>query len=218
MTQQPALQLALDVQDLQQALAVTEQVYEAVDIIEVGTLLCLSAGMDAVRQLRARYPEATILGDVRIVRAGGKIAEMVFDAGANWVSVVGEAPVETIAAAAEVARSRGGEVQVELADNWNDTQVMAWRDLGIEQVIYHSTAEVGATGGSVWTPEALKTISSFADMGFKVTVTGGITPDTIPVFAGLPVFVFIAGRAIWAAEDPATAARRFGDVITKTFG
>ena len=55
-------------------------------------------------------------------------------------------------------------------------------------------------------------------MGFKVTVTGGVKPKDIPLFSGVPVFIFIAGRAIRGADDPATAALQFQTMITETFG
>jgi 3-keto-L-gulonate-6-phosphate decarboxylase len=50
-------------------------------------------------------------------------------------------------------------------------------------------------------------------MGFKVTVTGGVKPADIPLFAGVPVYIFIAGRAIVKANDPATAAQEFQKAI-----
>ena len=110
----PRLQLALDMPDLEEALRVTRLAADSIDVIEVGTLLCLAEGMHAVRAIRKEFPSKTIVGDVRIARAGKNIAQMTFDAGADWVSAVAEAPYETIAAAAEVAKARDGELQIEL--------------------------------------------------------------------------------------------------------
>ena len=217
MTQSPRLQLALDLLDLDQALQAARAAAESVDVIEAGTLLCLSEGMRAVRTLREAFPEKTLVGDVRIVRAGRNIAEMAFDAGADWVSVVGEAPMESIEAAAGVAQTCGGEIQVELNPDWTPEQAREWRQLGIEQVIFHSTAEVEAVGGG-WSRRSLDTVRRLADMGFRVTVAGGISVETIPVFAGVPVFVFIAGRSIVGAPDPAAAARRFKEALGRLDG
>lgn len=33
-------------------------------------------------------------------------------------------------------------------------------------------------------------------MGFKVTVTGGLALEDLPLFKGIPIHVFIAGRSI----------------------
>lgn len=84
----PLLQLALDTHDLPSALAPLQQAAPHIDVIEVGTILCLSEGMGAVRIIRSLFPDKTILADVRIAEAGGIIAKMAFEAGADWVSVV----------------------------------------------------------------------------------------------------------------------------------
>ena len=212
MTLRPMLQLALDVLDLNDALEAARRARDSIDVIEAGTLLCLSEGMGAIRSLRDEFPEKTIVGDVRIVRAGRNIADMAFDAGANWVTVVGEAPLESIEAAVKVAEIYGGEVQVELNHDWTLEQAREWRRLGIEQVIYHSTAEVEALGEG-WPEKSLDTICRLALMGFKVTAAGGIKIETLSSFAGVPVFAFIAGRSVVKAPDPSVAARQFKDAM-----
>ena len=52
------------------------------------------------------------------------------------------------------------------------------------------------------------TIRQLIDMGYKVTVTGGMTMDLLPFFADLPVSVLICGRGIREAPDPRAAARQ----------
>ena len=55
-------------------------------------------------------------------------------------------------------------------------------------------------------------------MGFRVSVTGGLSTDTLKLFEGVDVFTFIAGRGITEAEDPAGAARAFKDEIRRIWG
>ena len=59
----PLLQIALDNITLSGALKSAKAVGDEVDIIEAGTILCLAEGMEAVRCLRALYPEKIILAD-----------------------------------------------------------------------------------------------------------------------------------------------------------
>ena len=216
MNKSPFLQLALDVQDLATAIETTRCVAPAVDVIEAGTLLCLSEGMHAVRALRSNFSTATIVADVRVVRAGRNIAQMAFDAGANWITVVGEAPVETLTAALEVAEAYGGEVQIELHQEWSNEQAARWRELGVRQVILHCGVEVGEIGHG-WTPEALDTIRRLADMGFRVTATGGISASSISAFRDVPVSTFIAGRSVVQAENPLAAAQDIRTEISATY-
>jgi len=206
------LQLALDNRDLQSALSVIQQTHAFVDIIEVGTVLCLAEGMHAVRTMRSLFPHKLIVADVRIIKAGGLIAEVCFAAGADRVSIMSDASTETIAAVIKQAERFAGDVQIELNGNWHLDQAKHWFDLGIRQVISHRTDEAGSASAS-WKPEDFTMIAALAEMGFQVTVTGGITLADVPLLKEQPVAVIIAGRAIRDAEDPAAAARLFREAI-----
>ena len=213
----PKLQIALDTFDLPTALAPLQQAAPHIDVIEVGTILCLSEGMHAVRIIRSLFPDKTILADVRIAEAGSIISKMAFEAGADWVSVVSGASLTTAAVVHKVAQDYGGEVQVELSEGWTWDMVQQWRDIGIPQVITKRSRDVEAQGELTWGAQALDNVRRLHDMGFNVTVTGGVKADDIAHFAGVPVYVFIAGRAIVKADDPRAAAKQFQDVIGETF-
>ena len=213
----PKLQIALDNYDLPSALAPLQKAASHIDVIECGTILCLAEGMHAVRIIRSLFPEKTILADVRIVEAGSLISKMVFDAGANWVTVVSGATMTTVESAQKEAQKRNGEVQIELIDGWTWEQAKCWRALGVPQVITHRSRDAEAKGALTWSEKDFDEIRKLNDLGFKVTVTGGVVPQDIPLFKGVPVYLFIAGRGIYAASDPAAAAKQFKDVITETF-
>jgi 3-dehydro-L-gulonate-6-phosphate decarboxylase len=215
--ERPNLQIALDTFDLPSALGPLQKAHQHIDVIEVGTILCLSEGMEAVRIIRSLYPEKTILADVRIAEAGSIISKMAFEAGANWVSVVSGATMTTAELVQKEADRRGGEVQIELIDGWTWEMARQWRDIGIQQVITHRSRDAEAAGSLIWSDKDFDEIRELANMGFKVTVTGGVKAKDIPLFAGVPVYIFIAGRAIRGAEDPNTAARQFQDVIAQTY-
>lgn len=213
----PRLQLALDTLDLVSALAPLQQAAPFLDVIEVGTILCLAEGMHAVRIIRSLFPQKTILADVRIAEAGGLIAKLAFDAGANWVSVVSGATLNTVEAVVKEAEKREGEVQIELFDGWTLEDARQWRSLGVRQVITHRSRDLEAKGELTWSERDFDEIRHLADMGFHVTVTGGIAMKDIPLFAGVPVFVFIVGRGIYKAQDPGIAAKSFREAIAATF-
>lgn len=59
----PMLQVALDNQTLASAYETTRLIAEEVDIIEVGTILCVGEGVRAVRDLKALYPHKIVLAD-----------------------------------------------------------------------------------------------------------------------------------------------------------
>jgi len=201
----PMLQLALDTFDLPSALAPMQRACVHIDVVEAGTILCYAEGMHAVRALRALYPDKILLADVRIAEAGSIIAKLAFDAGADWVTVVSGATPATMEVVLKEARTRERDVQLELID-------------GIEQVIAHRSRDGEALGDLSWKPGDFDVMRRLADLGFKVTVAGGVEVADLPLFAGVPIHVFTVGRAIRSAADPAAAAAAFQEAIAKTYG
>ena len=65
----PMLQVALDNQTMDSAYETTRLIAEEVDIIEVGTILCVGEGVRAVRDLKALYPHKIVLADAKIADA-----------------------------------------------------------------------------------------------------------------------------------------------------
>lgn len=216
----PLLQIALDTFDLPSALGPLQKAAAHIDVIEVGTILCLAEGMDAVRVIRSLYPDKTVLADVRIAEAGSIISKMCYDAGADWVSVVSGAAPVTAEVVLQEANSREAnlDVQIELSDGWTWEMAEHWRDLGIRQVITHRSRDAEAQGNLTWNEADFDTIRRLHETGFKVTVTGGVKAADIALFKDVPVYIFIAGRAIRGADDPAAAAQQFQQAITETFG
>lgn len=215
--QKPMLQLALDTYDLPSALAPLQQAAKHIDVIEVGTILCLSEGMKAVRVIRSLFPDKTILADVRIAEAGGIIAKMAFEAGADWVSVVSGAAPSTFEVVYDVALEFGGDVQIELSDGWTWEQAEKWREIGISQAIIHRSRDAEAQGNLTWAEHDFENIQRLADMGYRVTVTGGVSVKDIALFRNVPVYIFISGRAIRNSDAPLKAALAFQNAIQDVY-
>lgn len=210
----PRLQIALDKVDLPSALAPLQKAAPRIDVIECGTVLILAEGLRAVREIRALFPDKDILADIRIAEAGKLLSQMAFEAGANLVSVVAGASLTTVKQVCDVAAAAGGEVQVELADEWYDAdRARTWRTLGVQHVIVKRSRDREAAGDLSWGPADVARVDELAAMGFTVTITGGVTPADLATFAGHPVGIVIAGRSIASAADPLAAATALQDAI-----
>ncbi len=211
----PLLQVALDFIELSPALAIAYLAAPEVDIIEVGTPLCKAEGMNAVRAIRKLCPDKIILADMKAPDTGGVEAKLAFEAGADWMTVIGGAPLATVQAALDEARRQGKEILMELT-GVRDILARAgeWRSLGVERMVYHLGWDEEHAARR-WNEQDLETIRQLIERGFKVTVTGGLKAETLPFFQGLPISVFIAGRAIHAAEDPRAAARHIRETIAR---
>ncbi len=210
----PLLQVALDNLDIPSALEATRTLADEVDVLEVGTILLYAEGAKTVAILRALYPEKIIAADLKAADAGATVAEIVFSRGSTWMTVICCAPYATMEAALKVAKKYAGDVQVELYGDWTFEQAEKWRDIGLTQVIYHRGRDA-AFAGQQWGEEDLSKIRRLVDMGFEVSVTGGLYARDLGIFKDIKVKCFIAGRGLYGADDPAQAARDFKTAINK---
>lgn len=212
----PKLQVALDNTSMQAAMAAVREIGDIIDVIEVGTILHVAAGMEPVRLLRALYPDKTIVSDIKGADAGSVLAKQCFEAGADWMTAICCADVETMAGMMKVAKDMGEnhDVQIELYGDWTYEQARQWLAVGLSQVIYHRSRDAQAAGKK-WDSTDFEKIGRLADMGFRVTVTGGLTKEDVKLFKDYEVACFIAGRGIRDAKSPHNEAIAFKEEIAK---
>lgn len=213
----PLLQLALDHTRLVDAQRDVSLLKNHVDIIEAGTILCLTEGLGAVKALRDQCPEKIIVADWKVADAGETLAQQAFDAGANWMTIICAAPLATIEKGHAVAQARGGEIQIELFGNWTLNDARDWYRVGVRQAIYHRGRDAQASGQQ-WGEVDLARMKALSDIGLELSITGGITPADLPLFKDIRVKAFIAGRALAGARDPAQVAAEFHAQIQSIWG
>ncbi|GGI65509.1 3-keto-L-gulonate-6-phosphate decarboxylase UlaD [Enterococcus alcedinis] len=209
----PNLQVALDHSNVADAIAATVAVGNEVDIIEAGTVLMLEVGSEVVRVIRELFPDKIVVADTKCADAGGTVAKNCANRGANWMTCICSATVATMKAAAKEI----DEIQVELYGNWTYEEAQTWLDAGMTQAIYHQSRDA-LLAGETWGEKDLQKVRKLIEMGFKVSVTGGLTIETLALFKGIDVYTFIAGRGITEAPDPAAAARAFKQRIADIWG
>ena len=216
----PNLQVALDHSNLQGAIKAAVSVGNEVDIIEAGTVCLLQVGSELVEMLRSLFPQKIIVADTKCADAGGTVAKNNAVRGADWMTCICSATIPTMAAALKAiqeVRGEKGDIQVELYGDWTYEQAQLWLDAGISQAIYHQSRDALLAGES-WGQKDLEKVKRLIEMGFRVSVTGGLSVETLKLFKGVDVFTFIAGRGITEAENPAKAARDFKDEIVRIWG
>ncbi len=113
-----------------------------------------------------------------------------------------------------VARKHGGDIQIALYGQWTMREAEEWRRIGLTQAVYHRAFDAEAAGED-WSEKDLERIKSLAGMGFEVSVTGGLHPEDLSRFKGIPVKSFICSRSLCEPADPAAAARAFKEAISR---
>ena len=189
-------------------------------MLEAGTILVCAEGMQAVRSLKALYPDRIVLGrhQGRRRRLDPRRHVLLQRRRLDDRHLPAPRSPRCRPRSAEAKKREGRDVQIELTGSWSWEEAEAWRAVGLTQVVYHRGRDAQAAGQS-WSDDDLAKIRRLAEMGFELSITGGLTIEDLPLFAGLvPVKVFIAGRAIRDAADPAAAARAFKAKIAELWG
>lgn len=217
MISRPLLQLALDHTNLQTAQRDVALLRDHVDIVEAGTILCLTEGLGAVKALRDQCPNKIIVADWKVADAGETLAQQAFGAGADWMTIICAAPLATVEKGHAVAQSCGGEIQIELFGNWTLDDARNWYRIGVRQAIYHRGRDAQASGQQ-WSEADLARMKALSDIGLELSITGGITPADLPLFKDIRVKAFIAGRALAGASYPAQVAAEFHAQINAIWG
>lgn len=135
----PIVQISLDLTSVPEALEMADKALRAgVDWLEVGTPLIIAEGMRGVRALRERYPDTPIVADLKTMDGGWLEAELMAQAGATHVVVMGVAHEETIELVARAGKDLGVKV---MGDNMAMPDPVAGAkklaDLGCDYIIHH---------------------------------------------------------------------------------
>jgi 3-hexulose-6-phosphate synthase len=205
------LQLALDFLGLDQALACAKAAEAEVDIIEVGTPLLKSAGVQAVRMMRARFPKKLIFADTKTMDAGAIEAGLVLEAGADICSVCSAASRLTLFSAIREAHALGKKVLIDLL-GVEDVLGAALRleDMEADYICLHTGLDQQEAKGR-YSVEGLRLLAQ--RLGVPLSVAGGITPTDVPELMSLAPAIIVVGAYVTASPEPAKAARQMRQAV-----
>ncbi|MFP3938307.1 MAG: 3-hexulose-6-phosphate synthase [Phycisphaerae bacterium] len=197
------LQVALDFVELSRALAVAEAaVAGGADYLEAGTPLIKSEGLEAVRKLREKFPEALIVADLKTMDAGRIEAESAAKAGADVITVLGGASEGTIRECVEAGRHYGLKVAVDLLGVAEPVKLAGeLGESGVAWLDVHCPIDAQMEGRDPFA--TLKEVRSACSL--TLAVAGGINSETAPHAADAGADVVIVGGAITKAHDPRAA-------------
>ena len=197
------LQVALDFLELPRALQVARAaVAGGADYLEAGTPLIKSEGLQAVRELRAAFPGATLVADMKTMDAGRIEAEAAAKAGANVMTVSGTASPGTIREAVEAGRHYNLAIAIDLLGVADPLALAALAaQLGAAWLDVHCAIDAQMTGAD---PLALlKQLRPATTL--TLAVAGGINSESAAAAAAAGADVVIVGGAITKAVDPQAA-------------
>ncbi|RLI34746.1 bifunctional hexulose-6-phosphate synthase/ribonuclease regulator [Candidatus Bathyarchaeota archaeon] len=202
----PVLQVALDFPDLHRALKAAEEALKGgADWLEAGTPLIKSEGLNAVRELRKRFPGVKLAADMKTVDTGALEVEMAAKAGANIVIILGSSDDSTVREAVEAGRRYGAEIMVDLIGCERPLErAKQLEKLGVNYVCVHVGIDQQMKGVN-----PLKVLSQLAgEVSLPLAIAGGINSETAAEAVKAGASIIIVGGAIIKAADAEEAARK----------
>lgn len=198
------LQIALDVLTTEDALNLVTITYPYIDIIEIGTPLVKHEGVSVLKTLRNHFKEKEILVDLKTMDVGEYESDIFFKEGADIVTVLGAASLETVKGSVKSAKKYGGKVLVDLI-NVEDkvSRAIEAINIGCDYIGVHTGIDQQHKGE---TPFAdLRLLKN--KINIPIFVAGGINLHTLDKIIEEKPYTIVVGGSITLADYPANVAR-----------
>ena len=199
------LQISFELTNIDEAIAIAKDVADFGDVIEVGSLLLLSQGVEAVEAFRAAFPDKILLADAKLCDRATDMINLCVDAGANIVTVLAGTDNRTILRASDTAHKRGAKISLDLVDAYSMGQsARDAKSLGADMVLFHRSHD-----GDDVTKLTEEWQVTRGNTDVPIFISGNITREKIDQVRTLAPDGVIVGAAIVEADDPAGEAAFF---------
>lgn len=214
----PRLQVALDFENLDDALKIAKDVAPFIDIFEVGTPLIISEGMHAIKALKDTYPDKLVCVDLKTTDTGYIEVKLAAKSGASIITVLADAYEVTIIEALRAAHDFNVEIMADLIVSRSPVTTLA----GIIDIKYETTKLHYALVHSGLDQQASRRAPLFELEAVarlrehpRLAIAGGIRVTDIEKIMKFPVSIIIVGGGITRAKDPSKAAGEIRNAIIK---
>jgi len=211
MAKEVLIQVALDTLDPQVTLDLAAKTAPYIDIIEIGTPCLKYNGISLVKDMKAKFGDKKVLVDLKTMDAGEYEARPFFEAGADITTVLGVAELATIQGVIKAAHDNNAWAQVDLISVADKAAcAKACAESGIDVIGIHTGLDAQAAGA---TPFADLNLIAGLNLGKKISVAGGIKPETVADVVKAGADIVVVGGAIYGADDPAAAAKQMRELV-----
>jgi 3-hexulose-6-phosphate synthase len=198
------LQIALDKPE---HLALLPGMKPYADIIEIGTPLLKRLGLSAITTARELCPDVLVLADTKTVDGGQLEADMVFGAGAAFMTVLSCASAATHKVVGDRATAFGATVIVDTITDSGKAELLP-REIKFPEsfgyVAVHSPTDARLAGNN--STGHIDAVRHMHERGFKVSLAGGIGPATLDAVIAVAPEIVVVGGAITEAANPKEVA------------
>ncbi len=197
------LQLALDMLSTKEAIDLVKQTEEYIDIIEIGTPLIKHEGIELIKKMKRTFPKKILLVDLKTMDVGEYESDFCFEAGADIVTVLGVADIDTIKGSIKSAKKNKRKLLVDLINVEN--KLARAKEISNEGDVYlgiHTGIDQQNRGES-----PLKHLKELSVLNRLLFVAGGINLDNIDEIIAQNPYTIIVGSAISSSQNPNLVAK-----------
>jgi 3-hexulose-6-phosphate synthase/6-phospho-3-hexuloisomerase len=178
------------------------------DWIEAGTPLIKSEGMDAVRKLKAAFPDNVILADMKTIDTGAMEIEMAAKAGADIIMLLGGSDNSTIFDAVRAARKYGVKLMADLISVEDPVKRAAeLAEAGLDFINIHVGIDQQMVG------EDPLSILEKLKLNIPVAVAGGLDAESAAKAVLAGARIIIVGGNIVRSSNVTVSARAIRNSI-----
>jgi 3-hexulose-6-phosphate synthase/6-phospho-3-hexuloisomerase len=212
----PILQVALDLLEPDRAVAIArEAVLGGADWVEAGTPLIKSAGMDAVRRLRAEFPDREIVADMKVADTGTLEVEMAAKSGASIVCILAMADDEVVREAVRAKHLYGVRIMADLINSPDPVgRALRLEEMGVDIVAAHAGIDQQMVG--------LTSVDLVKDLAGRISVpiavAGGLDADSAAEAVRSGAAIIIVGGNIVKSADVTGSTRRIRRAMDRPAG
>lgn len=203
------LQISFDMTDLDKALEIATQISESVNILEIGTLLIYSHGLNAITAFKKKFPNKIILADAKIADRAKESVQLFAKAQADWITVMSGTNKNVIHSACTIAHTMGKKIMLDLIDsNSLGQSALEAKNLGADALLLHQAFDEQESIPFVEKWEMLR-----GNSPLPIFISAKINRTNIAEIIDLKPDGVVIGSAITEAEQPEVEAAYFYQLI-----
>ena len=204
----PAIQLALDVTTIDEALRMAAiGINAGVDVLEVGTPLVVHCGVESIGALVKEFPDMPVLVDYKSMDSGGKNVHLTQQYGAHAMTVCAGASDQTSLSAVAAGKETGIHVAIDTIGVKNPlSRAIQCAEWGVDSIFLHYGADQRrhdpSKSGVQWLQEVVPNVNvpvGIGTMSAADSVAG----------AALGATLFAVGHPLISGADPSGELRDF---------
>lgn len=206
------IQFAIDGITIGEGIRIAHEIYDYVDIIELGDGTIRKFSMQCVKTVKDAFPDKKVLADFKIMDGGYTQGMLAYELGADIVTVCAVADDEVIESLIKAAKETGKESWVDLigiAPKDYHKYVDRINKFAPDYVCPHlSGGMFNDEPGIHARKDAIKIVS---ELNFtpKIALSGGLTLQYLPEIKACNPEIINLGGALIKAKDPAAVAKAF---------